>query len=116
FDFLVRAGAGVSLRALGVSWEDFGALLRESGGELPRDLLSAAFHGRRPSADTRLEDWGLPEPVSVCGPDLANARRVVVALHGRGATADGILNRALEIGGNDPSMAVVAPQAPNNVW
>jgi homogentisate 1,2-dioxygenase len=115
FDLLVRSGAPTSLRALGVTFDGIRELIA-AAPELPRELLSAAFHGRRPSRETRLEDWGLPELVSVRGPRLAEARRVVVALHGRGATADGILGRAIEIAGGDPTLAVVAPQAAGNVW
>ena len=117
FDFLVRAGAGVSLRALGVTFDGLRGLLAEAtSSDLPRDLLSAAFHGRRPSVGTRFEDWGLPELVSVTRARLEDAPRVVVCLHGRGAAADGILGRAVEIVGNDPTVCVVAPQAPDNVW
>jgi len=117
FDFLMQAGAGVSLRALGVTFDGLRSLLAEaSSSDLPRDLLSAAFHGRRPSAGTRFEDWGLPELVSVTGARLEEARRVVVCVHGRGAAADGILSRAVELVGNDPTICVVAPQAPDNVW
>jgi homogentisate 1,2-dioxygenase len=117
FDFLVRAGAGVSLRALGVTFDGLRGLLEEaSSSDLPRDLLSAAFHGRRPSAGTRFEDWGLPELVSVTGARLQDARRVIVCVHGRGAAADGILSRAVEMVGNDPTVCVVAPQAADNVW
>jgi maleylacetate reductase len=76
FDFLLRAGAGVSLRALGVTFDGLRGLLAEAP-ELPGELLRAAFHGRRPSADTRFEDWGLPELVSVRGPRPEDARRVV---------------------------------------
>src|SRR5262249_35788802 len=54
--------------------------------------------------------------VSVRGPALEAARRVVVALHGRGASADGILARVLEMAGDDPTLTVVAPQGQNNVW
>src|SRR5215471_9298757 len=50
FDFLARAGAATSLRALGVTFEDFAAFVA-AAPELPRDLLSAVFHGRRPSRD-----------------------------------------------------------------
>jgi homogentisate 1,2-dioxygenase len=117
FDFLVRASAAVSLRALGVTFDGLRALRAEaSSADLPWDLLSAAFHGRRPSVATRFEDWGLPELVSVSGAHLEEARRVIVCLHGRGAAADGILGRAVEIVGNDPTVCVVAPQAPDNVW
>jgi homogentisate 1,2-dioxygenase len=115
FDFLLRAQAATSLRALGVTLQGLVTLLDETP-ELPGPLLRAAFHGRRPSAATRNEDWGLRELVSVRGPALATARRVVVAIHGRGATADGILGRAVEIAGNDPTVSVVAPQASDNVW
>lgn len=115
FDFLVRAGAGTSLRALGVALPALEELLGVEP-ELPRDLLRAAFHGRRPSAAVRLEDWGLREPVSVRGPAPEAARRVVIAIHGRGATAEGILGRAVELIGNDPEVCVLAAQAPDNVW
>ena len=124
FDFLVRAGAAVSLRALGVTFDGLRIWLDESAAaaagaeasEVPRELVSAAFHGRRPSRDTRFEDWGLPEPVSVHGAPLETARRVIVCLHGRGATADGISSRAVELVGNDPTVCVVAPQGQDNVW
>jgi len=115
FDFLVRARAAVSLKDLGLSFDDFRGFL-ETAPELPRGLLGAAFHGRRPSADTRFEDWGLPEPVSVRGPLLQSARRVVVAVHDRGGTADGILARAVELVGDDPTVCVIAPQAQNHAW
>lgn len=115
FDLLVRAGAATSLGRLGVPAEGLRALCAEAP-ELPRDLLWAAFHGRRPSAGTRTEDWGLREPVSVRGPALERARRVVLAVHGRGDTADGILRRAVELTGDDPTIAIVAPQAPGGSW
>src|SRR5262249_49138342 len=115
FDFLVRAKAAVSLKELGLSFDDYRAFLQEAP-ELPRALLSAAFHGRRPSAGTRFEDWGLPEVVSVHGPPFEKARRVVVAVHGRNSTADGILRRAVELVGNDPTVCVIAPQATNHAW
>jgi len=115
FDFLIRAGAPVSLRALGVSLGALEAWLATEA-ELPRDLVRAAFHGRRPSATVRLEDWRLREPVAVRGPAPEAARRVIVAIHGRGATAESVLGRAVELVGNDPGVCVVAPQATDNVW
>ena len=51
FEFLMRAGAATSLRALGVSLDGMVGLLDEAP-ELPRGLLRAAFHGRRPSGAT----------------------------------------------------------------
>jgi homogentisate 1,2-dioxygenase len=115
FDFLIRAGAPASLKALGVDGERFERLLAKTP-DLAREFLSAVFHGRRPSARTRQEDWGLREWVSVHGPSLENAERAVVAIHGRGATADSVLGRVLEISGNAPGIAVVAPHAPDNAW
>lgn len=115
FDVSRRAGAGTSLKALGVERARFESFV-EATAERDRALLRAAFHGRRPSASVRLEDFGLRELVSVRGPAFAEATRVVVALHGRGATADSILGRVLEIVGSDPEVAVVAPQAPDLAW
>ncbi|HEY3498273.1 MAG TPA: homogentisate 1,2-dioxygenase, partial [Polyangiaceae bacterium] len=115
FDLLVRAGAATSLRALGVAYAAFDAWQREDP-ELPRELLRAAYHGRRPSLSVRVEDFGLREPVALWGPAFAAARNVVIALHGRGATAESVLGRVLEITGSDSAVAVVALQAPDSVW
>ena len=115
FDLLARSGAGTSLKALGVAWAKFEDFLAATA-EPDRTLLRSAFHGRRPSASVRLEDWGFPEPVSLSGPSLADARRVVVALHGRNATAESVIRRVLEIVGSDPEVAVVAPQARDQAW
>jgi homogentisate 1,2-dioxygenase len=115
FDFLVRAGAAVSLKALGVERVRFDALLAASP-ELPAALLGAAYHGRRPSRRVRHEDLGFAEPISTSGPPLASAKRVVVALHGRGSTADGALGRVLELAGHAPDLTVLAPQARDNAW
>ncbi|HTQ06958.1 MAG TPA: iron-containing alcohol dehydrogenase, partial [Polyangiaceae bacterium] len=115
FDLLLRAGASTSLKALGVELAKFDGLL-EATDERDRALLRAAFHGRRPSACVRLENFGLRELVSVRGPAFGEARRVVVALHGRNATADSVIGRVLEIVGSDPDVTVVAPQATNLAW
>ncbi|HEV8550221.1 MAG TPA: iron-containing alcohol dehydrogenase, partial [Polyangiaceae bacterium] len=115
FDLLVRAGVSTSLRGLGVGLAKFELCLGATT-EPERTLLRAAFHGRRPSRTVRLEDWGLPEPVSLSGPPLAQARRVVVALHGRGATADSVIGRVREITGNEGDIAIVAPQATDAAW
>ncbi len=115
FDALVRAGAPTSLKALGVTLAKLDAILL-SHAELPRALLRSAYHGRRPSRATRHEDFGLSEPVAVHGPAPATARRVIVALHGRGATADGAVARVLELTGDDPELAILAPQATDNAW
>jgi len=115
FDLLVRAGVPTSLKGLGVELAKLDGWLGESA-EPDRVLTRSAFHGRRPSRFTRLEDWGLPEPVTLAGPPLETARRVVVALHGRGATADSSVARVLELTGSDPELSIVAPQASDNAW
>ncbi|MCC6623511.1 MAG: homogentisate 1,2-dioxygenase [Deltaproteobacteria bacterium] len=114
FDQLARAGAPTSLKAMGVTLPQILELL-QAAPDLPPDVVRAAYHGRRPSRSVRREDWGLAEPVSVRGA-LPKARRVVVALHGRGATADSIVRRTLEIVGDDPDVAVVAPHGVDNLW
>ena len=115
FDLLVRAGVPTSLKALGVELAKLEAWLAATP-EPDRLLVRAVFHGRRPSRLTRLEDWGFPEPVTLAGPPLETARRVVVALHGRGATADSSVGRVLELTGSDPELTVVAPQASDHAW
>jgi phospholipase/carboxylesterase len=53
-------------------------------------------------------------PVSRLGADIAHARSAVVLLHGRGGTADDILNLAREM--YDERVAYLAPQAAGNTW
>lgn len=115
FDFLARAGAPVSLKALGVERARFDALVAASP-ELPAALLGAAYHGRRPSRRVRHEDLGFPEPLAATGPALESARRVVVAIHGRGATAESAIGRVLELAGHAPDLTILAPQARDNAW
>ncbi|HVR20038.1 MAG TPA: iron-containing alcohol dehydrogenase, partial [Polyangiaceae bacterium] len=115
FDFLVRAGAPTSLKALGASFGKLDELLVQKD-LAPRRLLSHAYHGRRPSLHVTLEDVGMRELAAVAGPTVADARAVVVALHGRSSTAESILARTLEITALDPTVAVIAPQAFDNEW
>ncbi|HWP09611.1 MAG TPA: iron-containing alcohol dehydrogenase [Polyangiaceae bacterium] len=115
FDLLVRAGVPTSLKALGVELGKLDAWLTASN-DPDRALVRAAFHGRRPSRLVRHEDWGFAEPVALAGPPLEQGGRVVVALHGRGATSDSVLGRVMEITGSDPTLTIVAPQASDNAW
>jgi maleylacetate reductase len=115
YDFLVRAEAPTSLRALGASWEKLDALLVQKG-VAPRRLLAHAYHGRRPSADVVLEDVGMRELAATNGIAVDGARAVVVAIHGRNATAESIHARTLDITERDPTVAVIAPQAFENSW
>jgi predicted esterase len=115
FDFLVRAEAPTSLKGLGATWEKLDALLAEKG-VAPRRLLAHAYHGRRPSVHVALEDVGMRELAATNGVAVDAARAVIVALHGRNATAESIFARALEISENDPEVAIVAPQTFDNSW
>ena len=54
------------------------------------------------------------QPVFRVGPPLREARLAVIALHGRGASADDILGLAREAAPDD--VAVVAPQAAGFTW
>jgi predicted esterase len=53
-------------------------------------------------------------PVAQFGADLTSAQLTVVMLHGRGASAEDMINLAREIGIVD--VAYVAPQAPGSTW
>jgi homogentisate 1,2-dioxygenase len=115
FDLLRRCGAETSLHALGVKLPELEAVLAEHS-DLPAALARHALHGGRPSVRVRLEDWGLAEPVRCAGPPPSRARRVLVALHGRGSNANDFVRRIFEIGGDAPDLCIVAPQAPGNQW
>jgi predicted esterase len=54
------------------------------------------------------------QPVHVAGAPLATARLAVILVHGRGATATGILSLARELAVADA--AYLAPQAAGNSW
>jgi homogentisate 1,2-dioxygenase len=57
------------------------------------------------------------EPLALLfGPPPARARRVVVALHGRGAEAGGIVRRVAEIVGHDPETAIVGLSTDETRW
>ena len=53
-------------------------------------------------------------PVLQFGADLESARLAVVMIHGRGASAEDMINLAREIRTAD--VAFIAPQAPGNTW
>ncbi|MFB6267677.1 MAG: alpha/beta hydrolase [Halodesulfurarchaeum sp.] len=54
------------------------------------------------------------QPIRTGGADLDTAEAAVVLLHGRGATARGILQLGQEVGAED--IAFLAPQAAQNTW
>src|SRR6476660_2929470 len=54
------------------------------------------------------------QPVLHYGPPVAQARRVAICIHGRGASAEDILGLAPQLGTND--VAYLAPQAAGHSW
>lgn len=115
YDALTRAGAARSILELGVPGEDLEALAAEDA-RIGEAWVRDAWLGRRPSVRTRrVEQAGRPA-TSARGPEPAEAERVVIAIHGRGANADRMLKDALDLVGHDPRVCVLAPQAPENAW
>lgn len=114
FDALARVGAPTSVGALGPTWSEARPALEERFDEATRRWVHAAVLGRRPSVHARREQWG-DTPVVTRG-SVAQAERIIVAVHGRGATADSIVQRARELTGDAPEVAIVAPQAADNAW
>jgi homogentisate 1,2-dioxygenase len=107
-DLLSRAGVPTSLDGLGVD----GAVVKkliEGRPDLPAGMLLDAQHGLRPTR-SRIE-IGPPPLALLSGPHPERARRVVLALHGRGAEAGGIVRRFREIAGADPETAVIGTRA-----
>lgn len=115
YDALTRAGAARSLVDLGVSHEAFEALAAEDPRAREAWVEDARL-GRRPSVHLRAWDAGARPWTSLRGPELADAARVVIAIHGRGANAGRITKEVRDWVGADPSTAIVAPQAPRNAW
>jgi predicted esterase len=56
------------------------------------------------------------QPVLRGGADVAEARAVLILLHGRGASADDILSLGEQIAARVPGVALFAPQAANHTW
>jgi predicted esterase len=54
------------------------------------------------------------QPITKAGVPLESATKVLILIHGRGATAHGMLGLLPELNAND--FAVLAPQAANNTW
>jgi homogentisate 1,2-dioxygenase len=114
-DLLTRAGAPTALDALGV---DAAAAQRviDARSDLPAAMIRDAQSGLRPTR-ARIE-LGPPPLALLSGPPLERARRAVLALHGRGAEAGGIVRRYSEIAGQDPDVAVIGLRAASgaNRW
>jgi hypothetical protein len=68
--------------------------------------------GRNPDAGGHALHQG--EPIAHAGAALSQAKAVMILLHGRGASADGILSLAEAF--VDPEIAYFAPQAAGHSW
>jgi homogentisate 1,2-dioxygenase len=114
-DLLTRAGVATSLEALKVDAAATRKLV-EARPDLPAGMILDAQYGLRPTR-ARIE-LGPPPLALLHGPPPEKARRVVVALHGRGAEAGGIVRRFVEIDGADPETAIIGLRAPGggNRW
>src|SRR3954470_23893862 len=62
----------------------------------------------------RTQDPHAGGPVRRYGPSPAKARLVIIAVHGRGASAHDILGLAREVAPDD--VACLAPEAAGNTW
>jgi homogentisate 1,2-dioxygenase len=134
YDRMRAFGLSTSLRAIGLTEADLPrivelSLARRYDNPRPLDadaltaLLHAALHDRRPSLRTR----HVPLPSAVTGPHAAppvtvrgapidDAKVVVLALHGRGASADRLAADLERRIGPRVGVAFVAPQARDNTW
>jgi maleylacetate reductase len=108
-DLLTRAGAPVALTALGATSETIDAALATKP-DLPAAIARDALHGLRPPGPIDRIDLGSEPHALVVGCELASAKAIVLALHGRGAEAGTIARRYRDIV-DDPRVAIVALRA-----
>jgi maleylacetate reductase len=129
YDLQRDAGISLSLKDLTLreeSLEDVVQGVLAKRYDNPRDydaddlraLLADLYLGRRPSRYTRREALAIDgphgaHPASLRGPD--RPRKVVVALHGRGASADRFLGELVAIA-DAADVLWIAPQAARNSW
>jgi phospholipase/carboxylesterase len=72
-------------------------------------------HYERPKTETNMSnDPHKDQPVHTLGPSLQQAAGAVIMLHGRGASADDILNLAQAM--YHPKLAYLAPAAKDHAW
>jgi homogentisate 1,2-dioxygenase len=132
YDLQRSLGLETSLRALGVRADQLGTLAEhvlEATYPNPRPverdalhvLLDDAFLDRRPSLVTRRIAVHAPAPhgavaATVRGAPIESARVVVLALHGRGASADRFAADLERRIGPRTDLTIVAPQAHDNTW
>jgi homogentisate 1,2-dioxygenase len=115
YDVLIRVGAPRSLLALaGEEAARLTSLVAEHG-LLRAPWVADAMVGRRPSLRARRSTFG-GDDVTWIGPELDQATRVVVALHGRGADAGSVARVVNDLAGHAADVAIVAPQAASGAW
>jgi homogentisate 1,2-dioxygenase len=115
YDVLIRIGAPRSLISLvGDKRADLDALVARTPA-LQEPWVQDAVVGRRPSVrERRVTVAG--EEVTTFGAPIDRAKRVVLALHGRGADA-GSLGRVIEdLTERSPDVAIVLPQGAGQQW
>ncbi len=103
-DLLTRAGAPTALTELDAKPEAVRATIVDT--DLPAQIVIDALRGLRPPGRGGRIALAGAEAL-VAGPPPDQARRVVVALHGRNAEAGTIMRRLREISGHDPSVCVI---------
>ena len=134
YDLQRELGLATSLRTLGVAADQLGPIVDEvlharypNPRPIDREgllgLLDDALHDRRPSTRSRRVPMapGATGPhaamaVTVRGVPVERARVVVLALHGRGASADRFAADLERRIGPRTDLTIVAPQAHGNTW
>ncbi len=133
FELIAAAQAQTRLSKLGLDLNDIHtAAQRATQNPYPNPrpivaddieaLLLDAYHGRPPQLGARrlrLTTAAAPHnrlQATVTGPALTDAKAIVVAIHGRGATAESITQAARTALVDLQGVAVVAPQASDNTW
>ncbi len=115
FDLLLRAGAPVSLDALGANEGTVREALAPRS-ELPATIARDAQHGLRPPGAGGRIDLGSEPYALLAGPRPEHAERIVLALHGRGADAGSIVRRMREIFGIDTCVLGLRAEAGAERW
>lgn len=113
-DLLRRSGCAWSLAQLGVERETVQSIMTEQP-ELPAELLRRALVGTRPTSGGTLE-LGDGPPALYSGPAPAEAKRVIVAVHGGGSDPGSIVRLARELCGRDPDTCVVGISGADASW
>lgn len=100
-------GAGASRGAAGGRSDRSGASGGAAGGSAGAREAGGAAPGGAPSPHRG-------HPVATSGPSLEDADRALILVHGRGATAEGILELGRHLVGD--GVALLAPQAAGHTW